>query len=146
MEVLVATIEEIEKKRADRRKAQDDARDEQIAVDLTAIDALEESGGDPLHTMTANAYKPGVAVKLAFRAPNATEYKRYCDMVGRAQAKNDPIERRRAQEMLAASCMMYPADGEARKAMLDAHPGVLISLAIEAAKVAEARAEDEGKG
>ena len=140
----MSSIEEIEKRRADRRKAHDDARDAQIASDLEAIDALESEHG-VLHTMTSNGFKEGVAVKVAFRTPSAVEYKRYCDMVGKAQQKNDAIERRKAQETLAATVMMYPVD-DARKAMLEAFPGVLISLAIEAAKVAELRAEDEGKG
>jgi len=142
----MSKVEEIEKRRSERRKAHDDARDAQALKDLEAIDALEAEHGEPLHTMTANGFKHGVAVKVAFRAPSPTEYKRYCDMVGRAQQKNDAIERRRAQEMLAASCLMYPPEGEARKAMLEAFPGVLISLAIESAKVAELRNEEEGKG
>jgi hypothetical protein len=42
---------------------------------------------------------------------------------------------------------VYPAAGsQGRKVMLEAFPGVLVSLSIEVAKVAELRAEDEGKG
>lgn len=141
----MATLEEIEKKRADRRKAEDEARDAQAAKDLEAIDALETEHGT-LRTMTANGFKSGVPVKVAYRPPSAAEYKRYCDMVGKAQQKNDAIDRRKAQEVLAASCLLYPAaDSDARKAMLEAFPGVLISLAIEVAKAAELRNEDEGK-
>lgn len=142
----MATIQEIEKRRAERRQKHDEARDAQIVKDLEAIDALEEASGEPLHTATANGFHPGVAVKAAFCAPSPVQYKRYCDMVGKAQQKNDPIERRKAQEMLASVCMVYPPEGDERKAMLEAFPGVLISLAIEAAKVAELRSEDEGKG
>lgn len=140
----MATSEEIERRRNERRAAYDKARDEQTAKDLEAIDALESESGEPLHTMTSNSFKPGVSVKVAFRAPSGAEYKRYCDMVGKAQQKNDAIERRKAQETLASSCLLYPVD-DARKAMLEAFPGLLISLAIEAAKVAELRSEDEGK-
>lgn len=142
----MATIEEIEKRRAERRAKHDNARREQELADLEAIDALESAQDEPLHTMTSNSFKPGVSVKIAFRAPTPLEYKRYCDQVGRAQQKGDPIERRKAQETLAAVCWVYPEkDSDGRKAMLDAFPGVLVSLAIEAAKVAELRAEDEGK-
>lgn len=139
------TREEIERSRADRRAAQEQARADQETADLVAIDAMESEQGQSLHTMTANGYKPGVPLKIAFRAPTAPEYKRYCDMVGKAQGKGDHVERRRAQEMMAECCLMYPSQGEARTAMLAAFPGVLISLAIEAAKVAELRAEDEAK-
>ena len=141
----MATLEEIEQRRAARRAKNDDDRKAQEALDLEAIDALEAADGMPLHTMTANGYKPGVAVKIAFRAPSAIEYKRYKDLVNRA-GKDRPDERVKAQEQLAACCMVYPAaDTAERKALLDAFAGVLISLSIEAAKVAEARSEDEGK-
>jgi len=143
----MATIEEIEARRAKRRADQDKARAEQELVDLEAIDALEAAQADPLYTMTANGFKIGVPVKVAFRAPSALEYKRYCDMVGKAQAKSDTGARLKAQEMLATCCWVYPApDADERKAVLDAFPGVLVSLAIECAKVAELRSEDEGKG
>lgn len=142
----MATIEEIEKRRAARLADHDKARLEQERVDLETIDALEEANGEPLHTMTANGFKAGVPVKAAFRAPSGIEYKRYVDMVGKAQQKSDSVARVRAQELLAEVCWMYPAkDSDARKAMFDAFPGVLISLAIEAAKVAELRSEAEGK-
>ena len=140
------TIKELEKKRADRLAKHEADRDAQVALDLEAIDALEEAGGSPLHTMTANGYKPGVSVKIAFRSPAPVEYKRYADMVGRS-GQHNPLERHKAQVLLAETCLVYPpADSDARKAMFEAFPGLLISLAIEAAKVAEARAEDEGKG
>jgi hypothetical protein len=139
----MATVEE---RRAARRAQHESARAAQEAADLEAIDALEAARDEPLHTMTANSFKPGVAVRAAFRTPTALEYKRYCDMVGRAMQKGDVNERRRAQEVFAAACLLYPAEGAARDSMLEAFPGVLISLAIEAAKIAELRAEDEGKG
>lgn len=142
----MATLEEIQKRRADRLAKQGTDRLAQETLDLEAIDKLEAERGEPLHTMTTNGFKSGVSVKIAFRAPTALEYKRYCDMVGRAQQKNDPIARRSAQEMLADACWVYPVEkSDERKAMLEAFPGVLISLAIETAKVAELRAEDEGK-
>ena len=143
----MATIEEIEQRRAARRATHDSARLEQERADLEAIDALEESLGEPLHTMTANGFKPGVSVKIAFRTPSAVEYKRYLGMAGRAISANNSDARTKAQELLAVACWVYPApDSDARKTMLEAFPGVLVSLSIEAAKVAEMRAEEEGKG
>ena len=142
----MATIEELEQRRAARRAKHDTARDEQERADLEAIDALEEASGEPLHTMTANGFKPGSPVKAAYRTPSVLEYKRYCDQVGKAQQLSDPNARRKAQELLAEVCWVYPAEKtDERKSMLDAFPGVLISLAIECAKVAELRSESEGK-
>lgn len=142
----MATVEEIEKRRAERRAKHTAGREEQTVIDLEAIDALEEARGEPLHTMTCNDFKPGVSVKIAFEAPTPVQYKRYCDQVGKAQQKGDPDDRRKAQETLAEVCWVYPAkDSDERKAMLKAFPGVLISLAIECAKVVELRNEEEGK-
>jgi hypothetical protein len=138
-------VSEAESRRAARRAEHERARDEQAEVDLVAIDALEAERGEPLHTMTANRFVAGVAYKVAFRAPTALEYKRYADMVGRAQAKGDVAERKKGQEMLASAVIVYPA-GEALKTFTEAFPGVLLSVTIEAAKVAELRSEEEGKG
>lgn len=143
----MATLEEIKKKRAARSEAADKARNDQELADLTAIDKLEEERGESLHTMSSNRYTPGAPVKIAFRAPTSAEYKRYKDLVNRAVTKSDPKARVDAQEQLASSVLEYPAkDSELLKATLEAFPGLLISLAIEAAKVAELRAEEEGKG
>lgn len=142
----MASREEIEAKRAARAAEADAARAEQETADLEAIDALEASSGAAFRTMTANGFKPGVSVKIAFRAPSGPEYKRYCDLVGRAADKRDATARRTAQEQLAESCWVYPADKDARQAVRDAFPGTLLSLAIEAAKFAELRSEEEGKG
>lgn len=141
----MSTKEEIEKRRAERAAAHDKARAAQELKDLEAIDAYEAASGEPLYTMTANGFKAGAAVKIAFRAPSPVEYKRFCDMVGKAMAKDDPLARRKAQEMLAETCIVYPLEGDERKKTLEAHPGVLISLAIECAKVVELRNEEEGK-
>jgi hypothetical protein len=141
----MSTVEEIEKRRADRRATHDTARAAQEAIDLEAIDKLEAEDGTPLHTMTSNSFKPGVPVRIAFRPPSAAEYKRYLDTVGTAQTRNDSKGKRAALEVLAATCLVYPA-ADARAVLFDAFPGTLVSLAIEAAKVAELRAEDEKNG
>lgn len=142
----MANIDEINARRAKRREEHDQARAAQETIDLEAIDALEAEGGTPLHTMTSNDFKSGVPCRVAFRVPTSAEYKRYCDTVGKSASKGDHPERRKNQETLGEACMVYPAkDTEARTALLAAFPGVLLSLAIEAAKVAELRSEDEGK-
>lgn len=141
------TIEEIEKRRAERREKHDKARSEQEAIDLEAIDALEAIEGTPLRTMTANEFTVGVPYRIAFRTPSPAEYKRYCDQVGIAKAKNDPLAQRKAMELLAAVCLSYPAkDSEPLIALLQASPGLLLSVGLQCSMAAELRAEDEGKG
>jgi hypothetical protein len=139
-------LAEVEKRRAERRAKKDQERAAQEVKDLEAIDALEEKGDELLHTMTANRYVPGQPVKIAFRAPSAVHYKRYKDLVNKAAQQSNAAERVKAQEQLAECCLVYPEEGDARASMKEAFPGLLISLAIEAAKVAELRSEEEGKG
>ena len=142
----MATIEEIEQRRAAIRAAYDKGRAEQEAIDLEAILAIEEEKGEPIHTLTMHSFKSGVPVRLGFRTPSTLEYKRMSDLVGRAVQNKDQQARRAAQEQFAAACLLYPpADSDARKAALEVAPGLLLSLAIEAAKVAEARSDEEGK-
>ena len=140
----MSTLAEVEKRRADRREAADKAREAQEVTDLEAIEALE-AGGAMLHTMTAPRHVPGVVMKIGFRAPTAGEYKRYLDTIGAASQRQDHKGRTAALTTLAASCLVYPAADE-RAALLAEFPGTLVSLALEAAKIAELRAEEEGKG
>jgi hypothetical protein len=143
----MATLEDIEKRRADRLAAKNKARAEQELADLEAIDKLEAAGDEVLRTMTANDFKPGVPYRIAFRSPSPEVYKRYADQVGNALQKGDAGARKKAQELLAQSCIAYPEKGsDAYKALLAGFPGVLLSMAIEVAKVAELEAEEEGKG
>lgn len=140
-------IREIQNRRAQRAAQQNEARAAQEGADLEAIDALEAERGEPLHTMTAPRFKPGAPFRIAFRPPTSPEYKRYCDMVGKAQQKSDSKARQAAQEMLAECCLVYPAEKtDLRAKLLEEFPGTLISLAIEVAKAAELEAEAEGKG
>lgn len=112
---------------------------------MLAIDALEESMGTCLHTLDTSGFVEGVSVKMAFRPAKSSEYKRYVDMVGRAPEKGRAEAVRKAQDLLARSCIVYP-DGAARDAFLDAFPGALVSIGIEVARLAELAKEDEGKG
>lgn len=138
-------LKEIEKRRAERRDAQATAKAARELLDLEAIDALEAKSGEVLHTMSANAFKVGHPVKIAFRCPEGEVYRRYQDQISRAE--KNPTGKREAIELFARSCIAYPdPKGDGFEAFLEAFPGVLVSVAIEAAKVAELRAEEEGKG
>lgn len=139
------TREELEKRAADRRDAAAKARQEQISKDMEAIDALEASG-PLLIKVTARGHEPGVAVQCAFRMPTTLEYRRYSDTSTSAyQGKNSP-NMRKAQELLADACFMYPAEGPERAAMIDAFPGLRASAALALVTAVEGQAEDEGKG
>ncbi len=142
----MSKLEDIEKRRAERKAASAKDRAEQEERDLEAIDALEAANGEDLTTMTVAGFAKGLPVRVALRPPSAAYYKRFSDLVRRAG--NDQTKRGQAQEQLGECCWAYPTpeNKDTRDAMKDAFPGTLISLAIEAAKLAELRSEEEGKG
>lgn len=137
------TREELEKAMADRRAKVAERRAAQELIDLAAINEIEDSSGEILTTLKTKGYKEGAAAILALRTPKPSEYKRFTDMVSMAKDAN---AKRKAVEMLADVVWLYPPGGsELRKATLEAFPGALISVGGEAPKLAEAKAEDEGK-
>lgn len=140
----MATVEEIEARRAARKAQTEQAKAEQYAKDLEAIDALEVESGEEIATLTVNGYKAGLPVLVGVKAPSALQYKRFADQI--RNAKENLNKRAQAQDLLAESCWVYPSDKDARKAMLEAFPGVLVSIAVEVAKLAELRSAEEGKG
>lgn len=141
------SIDEIQARRAARRQALVHApKKAQEARDLAAIDALEVELGLCLYTLDANGYVDGVSVKMAFRPATSVEYRRYVDLVTRANDKNRAVETRKAQDQLARACIVYPPQGEERDKFIDAFPGALVSIGIEVAKIAELAADEEGKG
>jgi len=138
-------IAEIEQKRAERKAALAAAREEQLANDLEALDALEQEHGDhAIARLDVDGFKPGHTAFVALRSPSSIEYQRFCDMI--ARAGNDAKKKLEAQNMLAESCWCYPKEKDARKAMLEAYPGMLLSVAVRAMKLAEATEAAEGKG
>lgn len=137
--------EEIEERRAKRRGSKDDGRAAQEEKDLEAIDALEEADDEVLSTLSVGTFVEGIPALVAFRRPSPAQYKRYIDTYGRAAEKKDVDGRLKSQETLARSVWAYPADDETRKRMLEELPGLLVSIAVEAPKLAEAHVEAEGK-
>lgn len=131
--------EQREKQRADRGK-QEAA---QFEKDFEALVGLEVE-----HDRVAAVkvtFVPGLPTRAFLRAPTRLEYQRYRDMVGRAVEKKNIKAQSEAQDQLAKSCWVYPSEAKERDAMLEAFPGLLASIVLEATKLAEGKAEEEGK-
>jgi hypothetical protein len=137
-------VTEIESRRAQRKAAAEEARKEQYAKDLEAIDALEVESGDEITTLKVASYKAGLPTLVGIKAPSETYYKRYAQMIRRAGQNLEKAAE--AQEMLAESCWVYPADKQARKAMREAFPAVLMSIVVKVNELVELKSEEEGKG
>lgn len=138
-------IRQIEERRAKRKAALETQRTEQYAIDLEALDALEQEHGDNcVAALEVNGYVPGLPTFAVVRSPGGTSfYKRYSDMVRKAGKSVQAIGA--AQDMLGESCIVYPPEGAERERMYKEFPGLKISAAIRALKFVELEAADEKK-
>ena len=141
-----ARIAAIEKRRAARKETAAAARAAQYAVDLEALDALEAEHGDgSVAALEVGGFVEGLPTLVVVRSPGGTSfYRRYTDMVRKAGKNAQAIGA--AQDMLGESCIVYPADGEARARMFEAFPGTKITAALRALRFVELEAADEKKG
>jgi hypothetical protein len=147
MSDVSAKLAEIEARRAERKGKLDEAKKVQACADLEAYDALEvEHGDENVASLEVERFVEGHPTFVVLKAPDGPQYKRFVDQVSRAVEKNNLIERRKAQDLLAESCWIYPNTPEARKAMLAAFPGLLVSIAVRATQLVEGKASAEGKG
>jgi hypothetical protein len=137
----MSSLEEIEARRAARKEAQAKQRDEQRVVDLEAVDALEVQFGDSNVRYVDVPYTPGLPTLAAVRCPKPIEIKRYRATV----APDHKAFASKAAEDLGAICLVYPV-GDDRDRLLEARPGLLVGLGIEALGMSTGRAQDEGKG
>lgn len=139
-------IEELERRREQRREERDGAEKRQYAIDLQEAEELEAEHG-VIAAVKVARFVPGQPSRAFIRIPTRGEYKRYVDQVAKAVGdKRNGTGTRNAQETLAKSVWLYPRKDDAREAMLDVFPGLLTTIGLAAAKLAEANEEDEGKG
>lgn len=136
----MASIKEIEERRAKRKEAHEAERAAQYALDLEALDALEVEHGDGrVSSLTPESFVPGLPTFAVVRVPSALEMKRFRDKVRR-----DPKSTGEGLDELAAVCIVYP-DRETYERMRVAFPGMHDSIANRAVKLAEAKTEAEKK-
>lgn len=138
-------LEEIQERRTERAKAEAAAAEAQLVTDLEALEVLEEEHG-VIAAVKVARFREGHPTRAFLRTPKPAEYKRYVDSVSKSYEKKNQRGQRDAQEILAKSCWVYPEDDKAKDAMLEAFPGLLTSIAIAAAALAEGKQEEEGKG
>lgn len=139
----MATLEEIEERRAARKAAAKVARDEQYAKDLEALDALEVEHGDgKVSVCELPAHTPGLPTMVVVRCPDPKVHKRFTDMVHKAQKHGDYGP---ASNLLADACVAYP-DAATYTKVREVCPGIHASVAERAVKLSQAKAVDEGKG
>lgn len=146
----MATIEEIEKRRAERKAGLEAQKQEQLRIDLEALDALEvEHGDERVKRIDVDGWAPGIPTLAAFRLPEPIEFKRYQDMArARGDKPGDPIG---AARLLAETCRLYPGPAapeasEAWKRLLDACPAMNMNASQMLTTACLGKAADAGKG
>lgn len=140
-----AELAAIEERRAARRAATAAARAAQYAIDMKALDALEEKHGESqIKALHVPAYVPGQPTMVIVKSPAGdSTYKRFADKV--REAKGHPQMMAAASEVLARACIVYPADPAAVIAMHSAFPNLLNDAANAAASLVVMKAEEEKK-
>lgn len=141
---MASKIEELEERRAARLADLQKKRDEQLVVDLEAREVLEAEHG-LVAAVKVSRFVEGHPARAFVKAPDKNEYKRYVDRVGKAVGKENSRAMREAQEELAKACWIYPATEEERDAMNEVHAGILTTIALAAAALAEGKKDEEGK-
>lgn len=143
-EDLDKEIEALELQREKGFDAEAQERKRQYVIDLKARIAAEEEHGRCTAVQLSRFVK-GVPTFALVRSPTTSEYKRYKAMAF-SSADKKAEAKIAATELLARSCWVYPSDSAQQAAMLDVASGLLSSISLAAQKLAEGKAEEEGKG
>lgn len=129
---------------ADRDAEIDEARAEQMLVDLEAIEALKTELGHSNVATEEIPFTPGLPVLVAVRCPTPLEIKRFQGRMKKGPDGEDPDSIAAGQEM-GAACRKYP-DDETWAKVLKARPGVVVALGVAALRLAGAVRKNAGKG
>jgi hypothetical protein len=139
-------LDELKKQVAAKQAARAKAEAAQEEADEIGILRLQLEN-DRL-TIIRVPHVEGQPARIALRAPTRIEYQRYRDQISKAataEKRNTKVVTE-VQDQLAKSVWIYPTTAEQREAMLETSPGLLPQILLEAMKLAEGRAEEEGKG
>lgn len=141
----MSKLDEIEKRRAARKEALAQLRDEQAATDLEALDALEEQHGEHAVVVTKlGRYKPGLPTLVVTRICRPEENKRWKSRLGikGQDVKGDVLA---AGEELARSCLLYP-ERPVFDEMCSEFTGLITEVGGRTRAASDAKATEEGKG
>ena len=136
----------VEARRAATKKKREQKRLAQRLIDMQAIAELEEESGLEVKTLEPQGrYVEGAPAVVAVRPPSKAEYNRYTSQL--RSSKESSTKRGDAMDLLAKTCIVYPAkESDALKALFEHFPGTLNSVVMVVTKLAELESEDEKKG
>jgi hypothetical protein len=139
------SVEEIEKRRADRKAAIAKARAAQYEKDLVEVDKLEvEHGDDRVSVLETPSFVAGLPTLVVLKTPGEDYFKRYRGKVRRARKPNgqvDTVAIGDAADELAECCIVYP-DRETYQRMKAEWPSIHDNVITEANRLGEAKGKD----
>lgn len=137
-ERTLSTVEEIEQRRADRREGIAKARAAQYAKDIVEIDRLEqEHGDDRVVVLEMKSFVAGLPTVVVVSSPGEPQMNRFRTQVRKAKGNQEAIGA--AQDMLAATCVAYPADEETYSRMKKEWTAIHDNVGVEAVRLGEAK-------
>ncbi len=140
-------LEKVQAKREAMRLEWAAAEAAQNLIDQEAlVDLEDEYGFGSVVSLKVPGFKKGLPTLAVVRSPGGGTgyYTKYKDQVRRAGKDAKKIGE--AQEQIGEACLVYPPEGDLRKSMLEAFPGLMLSAGIAAVGLAELSADDEKKG
>lgn len=141
-ELTADRIEALEERRKKRRGATAEARAEQYAKDLEAIDGIEV-GGETVALLDVAFFTPGLPTVVGVKPPSEQFFTRFRQQV--RKAGNNLEARGAAMDQLATVCVVYP-EIDTYKLMLKTYPGMHDTVAMKAVALGEGKTIEEGKG
>jgi hypothetical protein len=143
---MSSEVEEIEKRRAERKAGIAKAREEQYAKDIVEIDKLEiEYGDDRVAVLETSSFVKGLPTAVVVKTPEEDYFKRYRHKARKARKPNgnvDTIAMGDAADELADCCVVYPADKETYARMRTEWPSIHDNAIKEAIRLGEAKEKD----
>ena len=135
----MSSLDDIRRIRQERHEAERKLAEEQEAIDLEAIDALEVEHGDSNVAVLKVGHTPGVSVLAAVRCPTSAETKMYHSLLKAKKPDADAAARQ-----LARLCQIYPPKGDERDRQHEARPALAMLLGVAASNLSAAVRLEEG--
>jgi hypothetical protein len=138
-------VEEIEKRRAERKEAIAKARAEQYEKDLVEVDKLEvEYGDDRVSVLETSSFVSGLPTVVVVKTPAEDYFKRYRHKARKARKQSGALDTEAmgaAADELAECCVLYP-DKDTYARMKTEWPSFHDNVTAEAIRLGEAKGKD----
>jgi len=141
-QVEIDPAEAVEKAREARKAARAKEQRKQYAIDLEALDRLEQEHGDGA-VGCLSVDRDGMPTLVIVKCPSAAQVKRFRDMTKEVNGKSPDPEPAAIQ--VGTACLLYP-DKDTFARMCAALPSLHSQAGAKALSLAIAKEHDAGKG